>query len=312
MTRLIPRAWRLVVTTLVLPVTTLLLLAASVAGQPASGTKAAAKGATVRPSTSGPLVLAKQGSFFVNAQVIETSAAGSPGPATTGHVSTKGMYVQYQIPQTRSRASHPIILIHGSGHTGKTYEETPDGRMGWAEYFVRQGMSTYVVDHSGRARSGFDPSPSNRAKAEGKAEAVPLLSKFTNEGAWNAFRVGPKPFVPYENTKFQVGSQEQYWAQIVPNTEASYADGGRSTVDALAALLDRIGPAVLFVHSQSGGLRHQRRCREADPGEGVGVDRAAQLCRGRQRHGGIRPHPAPHPVRRLLRGLGRRLARPHG
>lgn len=201
---------------------------------------------------AGPLVLAKQGSFFVNARVVETSASGSPGPAAAGHISTKGMYVQYQIPQAKNDAAYPVILVHGSGHTGKTYEETPDGRMGWAEYFVRRGIATYVVDHSGRARSGFDPAPSNRAKADGKTDTLPVFSKFTNEGAWNAFRIGPKPFVPYENTKFPVIAQEQYWAQIVPNTESSYADGGQSTVDALAALLDRIGPAVLVVHSQSG------------------------------------------------------------
>ena len=48
------------------------------------------------------------------------------------------------------------------------------------------------------------------------------------------------------------GAKEQYFAQIVPNTETSYAEGGRTTTRALAALLDRIGPAVILVHSQSG------------------------------------------------------------
>ncbi len=201
---------------------------------------------------AGPLVLAEQGSFFVNEQQVETSFARGSGTPAPGHISVKGMYVQYQIPQARTRTAYPIILVHGAAHTGKTYEETPDGRMGWAEYFVRHGMPTYVVDHSGRARSGFDPSPTNRAKLQDKPELVPNFWTFTNEAAWTVFRFGPTPFVPYESTKFPVDAKEQYFAQIVPNTETSYAEGGQTTIQALAALLDRIGPAVVLVHSQSG------------------------------------------------------------
>lgn len=229
---------------------TLVLLAPSVSTQARAG--AAKQQAKTKDVSTTPLVLAKQGSFFVNEQQIETSFASGSGTPTSGHISAKRMYVQYQIPQVRSRTAYPIIMVHGSGHTGKTYEETPDGRMGWAEYFVRHGVPTYIVDHSGRARSGFDPSPTNQAKLEGKPELIPNFSQFTNEGAWTSFRFGPTPFVAYEGTMFPAKAQEQYFAQIVPNTEASYAEGGRNTINALAVLLDRIGPAVVLVHSQSG------------------------------------------------------------
>src|SRR5687767_2047507 len=83
-----------------------------------------------------PLVLARQGSFFVNAQEVEASFARGLEPPAPAHISLKGMYVQYQIPQVQSGTAYPIILVHGGAHTGKTYEETPDGRVGWAEYFV--------------------------------------------------------------------------------------------------------------------------------------------------------------------------------
>lgn len=36
-------------------------------------------------------------------------------------------------------------MIHGMTLTGKTRETTPDGRMGWDEYFVRKGHPVYVV-----------------------------------------------------------------------------------------------------------------------------------------------------------------------
>jgi len=199
-----------------------------------------------------PLILAKQGSFFVNAQQLATSFTRGSGTPAPGHISVKAMYVQYQIPQEGSPTAYPIILVPGAAHTAKTYEETPDGRMGWAEHFVRKGLPTYVVDLSGRARSGFDPSATNRARLEGKPELVPNFWMFSNEMAWIAFRFGPTPFIPHENTRFPVSAQEQYFAQLIPNTETSYPEGGQNTIDALAALLDRIGPAVILVHSLSG------------------------------------------------------------
>lgn len=199
-----------------------------------------------------PLVLAKQGSFFVNEQNIPTAFPSGIGTRVAGHISMKGMYVQYQIPQARNQRAYPVIMVHGSVHTGKTYEETPDGRMGWAEYLVRRGIPVYVVDHSGRARSGFDPTPSNRAKLDGISAQIPNFFEFTNQQAWTTFRFGPTPFTPHETTQFPIKAQDEYFAQIVPNTETSYPEGGQNTVAALVALLEQIGPAVVLVHSQSG------------------------------------------------------------
>jgi pimeloyl-ACP methyl ester carboxylesterase len=211
-----------------------------------------------------PLVLAEQGSFFVNAQAIETRFPSGNGTPVAGHISGKGMYVQYQIPKDRRAGAYPVVMVHGSSHTAKTYEDTPDGRMGWSEYFVRRGVPTYVVDHAGRARSGFDPTPTNQARLEKNAGTVPSFTVFTNENAWTNFRIGPTAFTPFPATKFPVQARDQYFAQIVPNTETSYAEGGRTTVAALAALLDRIGPAVVVVHSQSGAY-----------GLGVAIERPA-------------------------------------
>jgi pimeloyl-ACP methyl ester carboxylesterase len=210
------------------------------------------KSATATPNADEPLALAKQGSFFINEQNIATAFPDGEGTQAPGHISVKGMYVQYQIPHARTPGRYPVIMVHGFGHTGKTYEETPDGRMGWAEYFVRRGISVYVVDHSGRGRSGFDPTPTNRAMREKNPALIPSFAEFTNEYVWTSFRFGPTPFTPYANTRFPIVARDQYFAQIVPNTETSYAEAGNNTVGALAALVDRIGPAVLMVHSQSG------------------------------------------------------------
>jgi hypothetical protein len=82
-------------------------------------------------------------------------------------------------------------------------------------------VPVYVVDHAGRARSGFDPSPTNQARLAEDAGTVPSLQVFTNEPAWTNFRFGPSAVTPYPATKFPVQARDQYFAQLVPNTEPS-------------------------------------------------------------------------------------------
>ena len=44
-------------------------------------------------------------------------------------------------------------MIHGGSQTGTNFTGTPDGREGWAQYFVRRGHAVYVVDQVARGRS---------------------------------------------------------------------------------------------------------------------------------------------------------------
>ena len=63
------------------------------------------------------------------------------------------------IPQRlrHGRATLPIVLIPGGALTGVHFLTTPDGREGWAHYFVRRGYPVYIVDVPGRGRAGFVP-----------------------------------------------------------------------------------------------------------------------------------------------------------
>jgi pimeloyl-ACP methyl ester carboxylesterase len=209
-------------------------------------------GTTMAGSLGGPLELADEGSFFVNGKPTASTHPGTAlgGIVSPGTITTGQMYVQYRIP-TAVRGP-AIVMVHGSGHTGATYETTPDGREGWATYFARKGFPVYVVDHSGRGRSGFDPTPINRARAEGNAAALPDIQIAPRERAWYFFRIGEKYPTPFPGSQFPVESFDAYTAQLVPNAEATLPGGGANTVAALGALLDRIGPAVVMVHSQSG------------------------------------------------------------
>ena len=121
-----------------------------------------------------PLVLEEQGSFFVGGEskalpAPPTPPAGAP-PGRGGNIFAGGditinqMYVQYQIPENGNRHV-PVVMVHGCCLSSKTWETTPDGRMGWNEYFVRKGRPVYLADQVSRARSGFDPTKFSAVKA---------------------------------------------------------------------------------------------------------------------------------------------------
>src|SRR5262245_20642165 len=91
---------------------------------------------------NGPLVLSKSSYFFVGGR-IRPPVQGSP---PVGH-----MYVEYMIPQ-RQTQRYPIVMVHGGSQTGTNFTGTPDGREGWAHFFVRRGFAVYVVDQVARGR----------------------------------------------------------------------------------------------------------------------------------------------------------------
>ena len=147
-----------------------------------------------------PLVIEDQGSFFVGGVPKVTSYATVPPPNAPNQTNTPSqitigqMYVQFQIPLRKKANMPPVIMVHGSTHTGACLEATPDGREGWEPYFVRHGISTYVVDQSGRGRSGFDESVIHEAAAmirngsvpNGLAQ-IPAFARITDNGAWTAW-----------------------------------------------------------------------------------------------------------------------------
>src|SRR6202035_5182791 len=94
-----------------------------------------------------PLVLARDGFFYVN---------GKPTMISDREYIGGQMYVEVRIPATKTKP-YPIIMVHGGTMSGTNFTGTPDGREGWAQYFVRQGYAVYVVDQPGRGRSGYLP-----------------------------------------------------------------------------------------------------------------------------------------------------------
>ena len=89
---------------------------------------ATASAQTTRPNP-GPLTIARQGSFFVGGRDVKSETLSTlPAYVASGTITVDQMYVRYQVPA--GELGVPITLIHGCCLTGKTWETTPDGRMG--------------------------------------------------------------------------------------------------------------------------------------------------------------------------------------
>ncbi|MFC0402822.1 esterase [Paraburkholderia rhizosphaerae] len=205
----------------------------------------------VSGTTPGPLSIASEGSFFIGGHDVHSDTLSTvPNYATSGTVTVGQVYVSYQVP-THARPLS-LTLIHGCCLTGKTWETTPDGRMGWDEYFVRHGFPTYVIDQADRGRSATDIETINAVK-EGKAPvtALPALFAASHEAAWAIFRFGPQYPQRFPGEQFPLDSQSGLWQQMVPDWIASLPTPN-PTVPALSQLAAKLRNTVLISHSQAG------------------------------------------------------------
>jgi pimeloyl-ACP methyl ester carboxylesterase len=197
-----------------------------------------------------PITIVEQGSFFVGGT--EVAAPGEFDP-TVRNTSDAGqsfpidhMYVQYQIPQ--HARSFPLVMIHGANSTGSAWESTPDGREGYQTIFLRRGFAVYVVDFPRRGKAGF-PSFNGTLGALLDKQVIPnRTNRNSDQGAFIGVRLGPEFLEYFPNTQFPKAGLDQFVKKLI----LGVMDDENVIVNALAALLERIGPAILVSHSQSG------------------------------------------------------------
>jgi pimeloyl-ACP methyl ester carboxylesterase len=191
------------------------------------------------PAVSSPLTIIDQGSFAVGGAVkVETGTFDPRKPLDPAGQSHHGDHasVFYQVPQ---HARHLVVMLHGAGQSARSWETTPDGREGFQTLFLRQHYATYLIDQPRRGEAG-------RSMVEGAVKPQ------GDEQLWfNQFRVGLWPN-HFDGVQFDRGSEtlNQFFRAMAPNTGPF--DMGL-VAQGTSALFDRIGPAILFTHSQGGG-----------------------------------------------------------
>jgi hypothetical protein len=166
------------------------------------------------------------------------------------------MYVQYQIPEGAD-AHVPVVMVHGCCLSSKSYETTPDGRMGWNEYFLRKHRSVYLPDQVSRARSGFDSTIYNEIKLGKRPPSdMPEMRTATHEIAWLGFRFGPSAGKAFPDEQFPVEAFEEFGKQVIPDL-----NGGLPAVNPtwtnLSGLAIKLKGAILMGHSESGFFPEQ-------------------------------------------------------
>jgi pimeloyl-ACP methyl ester carboxylesterase len=200
---------------------------------------------------NGSLVLQARGSFFVGGELI-TADAGSLGQGRpAGQIAINQMYVDYMIPQGGGNKV-PVVMIEGGGLSGKSWETTPDGRMGIDEYFVRQGHPVYVVDQVWRGRSGTDVTPFNKVREGILPPATqPNMIRTSAETAWTVFRWGPVFGTAFPDTQFPIDHATEFYKQGVPSFTIIPPGAPDPNYKNLSDLALKLKGAVLMGHSQS-------------------------------------------------------------
>jgi pimeloyl-ACP methyl ester carboxylesterase len=196
------------------------------------------------------------GSFHVGGRTVALSGMPtrdvvfSPGaPAIkvdpNGEFEAEQMYVQY-VKLAQPKAKVPILLWHGGGLTGVTWETKPDGKPGWQQFFLNAGYDVYVSDAVERGRASW-------ARYPEIFKSEPMFR--TKKEAWELFRIGPSyeiggQRVAFEGQQFPVEAFDQFAKQGVPR----WVTNDAATQKAYDALVEKVCPCVVVVHSQGGNF----------------------------------------------------------
>jgi hypothetical protein len=202
-----------------------------------------------------PLVIQKQGSFYYGGRTITapgTFAPTQPFGDNSGEIFDldKG-YAFFQIPPNARR--YPLVMWHGGGQHGKTYEDFED-RENYQSIFLRRGWSVYIIDQPRTGKAGFPSFTGPFGTLLGEAIIPDSTLAYGLKVGFNNFRLGvwddggPRffPGVQFPHTEDALDQLNAQTIPIIP-TELEV------NVSAQAALFARIGPAVLITHSASGG-----------------------------------------------------------
>lgn len=151
------------------------------------------------------------------------------------------MFVDWEAPEHVTQP-YPVVLVHGGGFQGTEWQDTPDGRPGWAQRLGEVGYAVLVVDRPGHGRSPYHP--------EIVGPMGPPFSYERGQEVYFPASAAPAhtqwPFAPDDGAAF-----DDFIAGYGP-LPADLPASEDMDADRLCCLLDRIGPAILMTHSASG------------------------------------------------------------
>jgi pimeloyl-ACP methyl ester carboxylesterase len=143
----------------------------------------------------------------------------------------------------------PIIFIAGAAQTGTNFLETPDGRPGWASYFISKGHTVYLSDQPARGRSFWFPGQGKIGYIGPPNSVSDIFTDVANNGnqwpqaklhtQWpGTGRIGDSTFDAF------------YRSQMQFQTDRFISE--EQNAQAYSALVDIVGDCYIISHSQAG------------------------------------------------------------
>ena len=165
------------------------------------------------------------------------------------------LYVGWRRPATVA-ARYPVVFVHGGGQTGTNFEGTPDGGVGWAEYFCDLGYEVYVIDQPARGRSPYHPEVHGPLRPIETKDVEVIERRLTATAAFGLWPQAAKHSQWPGTGRSGDPCFDEFCASQIRMiedfelVERLMRAGGR-------ALLERIGPAIVVTHSHAGSLGWQ-------------------------------------------------------
>lgn len=193
-------------------------------------------GPQVAAGERGNIVLETMGAYSYAGTVLSNDAGQS--------IHCDHGYAEYFIPKAARKL--PIVMWHSS--STKSWQETFDGREGWQPIFLRRQFSVYLIDLPRQGRANWGCELPNDPATIGR-----------DQQSFESFRFGLWP-IPGEPTFFDglqadLSNPDELLNEILrtryPELNGPAEEQFES--DAVAVLLEKVGPAILMPHS--GGSR---------------------------------------------------------
>jgi pimeloyl-ACP methyl ester carboxylesterase len=208
---------------------------------------------------TGRLQVAEVGSYYVGGRSVtlaglpEKELVFTPGAPPVkvnpnGDFEVESLYARYT-RLVSPKARYPLLMWHGGGLSGVTFETKPDGMPGWESWFLNAGHDVYVSDAVERGRASW-------ARYPEIFKSEPFFR--TKKEAWELFRIGDTGSYVSDaaqrkalaGSQFPVEAFDQFTRQSIPR----WATNDAATQAAYDAYVDKACPCVILVHSQGGNF----------------------------------------------------------
>jgi pimeloyl-ACP methyl ester carboxylesterase len=227
------------------------------------------KPTVVETAAPSGILVKEVGSFHVGGRSVSLSGLPekelvfTPGAPPlkinpNGDFEVEAMYARYT-RLANAKAKYPLLLWHGGGLAGVTFETKPDGDAGWESFFLNAGHDVYVSDAVERGRASW-------ARFPEIFKSEPFFR--TKKEAWELFRIGATgSYVndaaqrkALDGAQFPVASFDQFVKQSIPR----WGTNDAAIQAGYDAYVEKVCPCVILVHSQGGNFAFSAALKRPD------------------------------------------------